>query len=147
MDKFTKRKSGKNIKTKYRLAPSPRTGRSKAKDVDAYIASSAKEARPTLQEIRKIVKSTIPEAGEGISWGVPFYKYYGVLAGFSVFTNHVSFGLAFRLQDKDRAMLGKKGYLTGKKIIQIRFDQKVPIAAIRRMLKTRAKINKAKRKA
>ena len=47
----------------------------KAKDVDSYIANSDKEARPKLKEIREIIKSTIPKAEEGISWGVPFYKY------------------------------------------------------------------------
>jgi uncharacterized protein len=127
------------------LAPSPQTGRSKAKDVDSYIANSDKEARPILKEIRKIIKSTIPKVEEGISWGVPFYKYHGVLAGFATYKNHVSFGLAFVLQSKDREMLEKKGYITGKKTIQIKFDQKVPTTAIKQILKVKAKINEAKR--
>lgn len=87
-----------------------------AKNVDSYITSSAKEARPKLKEIRKIIKSTVPKAEEGISWGVPFYKYQGILAGFAVFKNHVSFGLVTVLQSKDRKMLEKKGYITGKKL-------------------------------
>ncbi len=82
----------------------------KAKDVDSYIASSPEEARPTLEELRKIIKSTIPEAEEGISWGVPFYKYHGLLGGFAVFKNHVDFGLAFVLKSNDRGKLLKKGY-------------------------------------
>ncbi|HEV2193826.1 MAG TPA: DUF1801 domain-containing protein [Nitrosopumilaceae archaeon] len=86
-----------------------------AKDVDSYIASSGREARPKLKEIRKIIKSTIPKVEEGISWGVPFYKYHGVLAGFTAFKNHVSFGFADVFQSKDREMLEKKGYITGKK--------------------------------
>ena len=40
---------------------------SKPKDVDSYIANSGREARPKLKEIRKIIKSTIPKAEEGIS--------------------------------------------------------------------------------
>mgnify|MGYP000166507821 CR=1 FL=1 len=35
-----------------------------AKDVDAYIASSGREARPILNELRKIIKSTIPKVEE-----------------------------------------------------------------------------------
>lgn len=116
-----------------------------AKDVDSYIGSSDREARPTLKEIRRIIKSTIPEAEEEISWGVPFYKYHGLLGGFAAFKNHVSFGLAFVLQSKDRTMLEEKGYKTGKKTIQIKFDQKVPTTAIKQILKTKAKMNKAKR--
>ena len=116
-----------------------------AKDVDAYIAASGKDARPTLKELRKIVKSTVPKVEEKISWGVPFYKYHGLLAGFAAFKNHASFGLAFVLASKDRKMLEEKGYTTGKKTIQIKFDQKVPAAAIRQILRAKAKMNAAKR--
>ena len=45
-----------------------------AKDVDSYIASAARESRPKLKEIRKIIKSTIPKVEEGISRGVPSIK-------------------------------------------------------------------------
>jgi len=116
----------------------------KAKDVDEYIANSEPESRSTLKEIRKVIKSTIPKAEEGISWGVPFYKYHGLLGGFAVFKNHVSFGLAFALQNDVRKMLEKKGYATGSKTVQIRFDQKVPATAIKQILKTKAKMNEAK---
>lgn len=116
-----------------------------AKDVDSYIASSDREAHPKLKEIRKIIKSTIPKAEEKISWGVPFYRYHGLLAGFAAFKNHVSFGLVTVLQSKDRKMLEEKGYTTGKKTIQIKFDQKVPTTAIKQILKAKAKMNEAKR--
>ena len=118
---------------------------SKPKDVDSYIANSGREARPILEEIREIIKSTIPKVEEGISWGVPFYKYHGELAGFAVYKNHVSFGLAAELKSEDRKTLEEKGYITGKKIIQIKFDQKVPTTAIKQILKAQAKMNEAKR--
>jgi len=114
-----------------------------AKNVDEYIASSEPESHLTLMEIREIVKSTIPDAQEGISWGVPFYKYHGLLAGYSVFKNHVSFGLAFALSDEIRKELGEKGYTTGSKTVQIKFSQKVPVAEIKQILKTKAKMNES----
>ncbi len=116
-----------------------------AKNVDEYIASAPKEARPKLRELRAAIKSAVPKAEEGISWGVPFYKYHGLLAGFVAVKNHVDFGLAFALEGKDREMLEKKGYLTGKKTIQIKFDQKVPAATITQIVKAKAKTNEAKR--
>jgi uncharacterized protein YdhG (YjbR/CyaY superfamily) len=117
-----------------------------AKDVDSYIASSGREARPTLKEIRKVICSTIPKAEEGISWGVPFYKYHGVLAGFAAHKNHAGVWFpAAMLQGKDRKMLEKRGYITGKKTIQIKFDQKVPATPIKQILKAQAKMNEAKR--
>ena len=116
-----------------------------AKDVDSYIASVGKEARPKLKEIRQIIKSAIPKVEEGISWGVPFYKYHGVLAGFAAFKNHVSFGFAAALPSEDRKILEKQGYTTGAKTIQIKFDQKAPAAAIKQIIKAKAKANEAKR--
>ena len=44
-----------------------------AKDVDDYIASSVKEARPKLEELRKIIRSTIPKVEEGMMWRFLFY--------------------------------------------------------------------------
>ncbi|UCH05207.1 MAG: DUF1801 domain-containing protein [Candidatus Thorarchaeota archaeon] len=119
---------------------------SRPEDVDSYIANSDKEARPILEELRKIVKSTIPKAEEGISWNVPFYKYHGELVGFAAYKNHVSFGIgAAVLQSEDRRMLDEKGYKTGKGTIQIKFDQRIPTTAIERLLKAKAKLNEAKR--
>jgi uncharacterized protein YdhG (YjbR/CyaY superfamily) len=112
-----------------------------ASDVDAYIASAEPEARPVMNELRQLIKTTIPSAEESISWGVPFYKYYGLLGGFSVFKNHISFGLAFVFDTADRNLLESKGYKTGIKTIQIRFDQAIPTDVMTRILKTKAACN------
>jgi uncharacterized protein len=116
-----------------------------AKNVGEYIANAPKEARPKLRELRSTIKSAAPKAEEGISWGVPFYKYHGLLSGFVALKDHVDFGLAFALQSKDRETLGKKGYVTGKKTIQIKFDQKIPATMIKQIIKGKAKTNEAKR--
>ncbi|MFX0057577.1 MAG: iron chaperone [Candidatus Heimdallarchaeota archaeon] len=118
---------------------------SKPKDVDSYIANSSREARPILKEIREIIKSTIPKAEERIWYGVPFYKFHGELAGFAAYKKHISFGFgAGVLQNKDRKMLEEKGYKTGKGTMQIKFDQKVPTSAIKKILKAKAEMNEAK---
>jgi len=119
---------------------------SKPKDVDSYIANSSREARPILKEIREIIKSTIPKAEERIWYGVPFYNYHGELAGFAAYKKHISFGFgAGVLQSKDRKMLEERGYKIGKGTMQIKFDQKVPTIAIKKILKAKAKMNEAKR--
>jgi len=115
-----------------------------AKNVDEYIADAPKEAQPKLREVRAAIKSAVPKAEEGISWGVPFYKYHGALAGFASFKNHVSFGFADTLGSEDRKVLEKEGYATGTKTIQIKFDQKVPTTAINQILKAKARMNEAK---
>lgn len=113
---------------------------SKTKTVDDYIANAVVEAQPIMEEIRGLIKSTIPDAEEGISWNVPIYKYYGILGGFDVARHHVSFGVDV-LEEKDRKLLKEKGYKTGKKTIQIRFDQVVPAPVIIRLLEEQAKLN------
>jgi len=127
-----------------KVANMPEEG-AKPGDVDSYIAQSRDEARPKLEELREIVRSTIPDAHEGISWGVPFYRHHGLLAGFSAYKNHVSFGAADAVLPGDvRDELEAEGYVTGKKTIQIRFDQEVPTAAIEQVLRTTAELNEAR---
>ena len=115
-----------------------------ADNVDSYIANAPEEAQPHLKELRKIAISTVPNAEEKISWGVPFYWYHGALAGFSSFKNHVGFGFAFVLKGEDRTLLEKEGYKTGIKTVQIKFDQKVPVATIKQILKAQVKVNESK---
>ena len=120
----------------------------KPKDVDAYIANSDSEARPKLAELRELIKATVPQAEESISWGVPFYRYHGALAGLAAYKSHVSFGLgAGVLESKDRKALEDEGYTTGKRTIRITFDQEVPTRAITHILRAQARINEARKTA
>lgn len=115
-----------------------------AENVDEYIASSPEDAQAKLKELRTVIKSAIPEIEESISWGIPFYKHHGFLAGMSAFSHHVSFGFTTRLSPEDRKELEDLGYKTGLKVIQIRFDQVVPVATIQQFIKNKAKTNLAK---
>lgn len=116
----------------------------KPSDVDSYIASSDEKAQPHLKEMRKIVTSTLPEAEEGISWGVPWYRYHGMIAGFTAYKNHITLEIwADELQDDHREMLEDKGYKTGKRTVQIKYDEEVPAAEIQRMLEAQAETNEA----
>lgn len=120
----------------------------RAKEVDEYIAYAPEVARPHLAELRNIITSAIPNVEEKISWGVPWYRYHGMLAGFAAFKNHICFGPVWQvpLDNKVRKKLLEKGYKTGKKTIQIRYDQPVPATVITKMLKRQVKMNEAKKK-
>jgi uncharacterized protein len=117
-----------------------------AGDVDGYIANADAAARPHLEELRALVRATLPDAEEGISWGVPFYKHHGPVGGFAAFKEHISFGLNEQLDPEDREKLEARGYKTGKKTVQIAYDQAVPTATLKRMLKAQAKTNEATRR-
>ncbi len=116
-----------------------------AKNVDEYIAACPDRARSHLEDIRAAIKSAVPKADEGMSWGKPYYRYHGMLAGFDAFKNHVSFEIwADELESKDRQALEEGGYKTGKRTFQIRYDQKVPSALIKSLVKAQAKVNEGK---
>ena len=115
-----------------------------SKDVDSYIANADKEARPTLEELREIIQSTVPEAEEQIKYNVPFYEFHGTHVGFTAFKNHATVGVgADALRREDRKMIEELGYKTGKETIQIRYDQSVPTSEIKQLLE--AKVEDAKR--
>ena len=114
-------------------------------NVDEYIANAAPDARPVLEQLRALIASSLPDVEERISYGVPFYELHGQLGGFSAYKKHVSFGVATALLPEDRQRLEQQGYTTGSKTVQIKFDQKVPTATIKRVLKAQAKRNAAGR--
>ena len=117
----------------------------KPKDVDAYIANADEQARPVLEELRQLILETVPGAVESISWGVPFYRYHGALAGLAAYNKHVSFGVGEGvLRDEDREALEREGFATGKKTVQLSFDRELPVGTLRAILRARAEMNEAK---
>ncbi|WP_107038585.1 iron chaperone [Brumimicrobium mesophilum] len=116
-----------------------------AKDVSEYIANSPKKSQPIMEDLREIIKSTVPEAEERIAWKVPNYKLNGVLAGFAVYTKHISLGFSEGgLNDEEREFFEKAGFKTVKGTVQIKFTQEIPKDTIVKTLKRHAKLNKAK---
>tara|TARA_R110002033_G_scaffold70430_3_gene121926 strand:+ start:366 stop:722 length:357 start_codon:yes stop_codon:yes gene_type:complete len=113
---------------------------SKPKTVDEFIDISPAGAQEVLIQLKNLIETTEPTAVGGISWNVPIYRYNGILAGFSLAKKHVSFGIDSLTEDV-RKVLENKGYKTGKKTIQIKFDQKVPVAELKQLIKDQAKRN------
>lgn len=112
----------------------------KPETIDEYIRHSPAESQKIMEELKRVIETTAPNAEGVISWNVPIYKLNGILAGFSVAKHHVSFGID-SLEEEDRETLKEKGYKTGKNTIQIKFDQKVPSAEISQLIKKQLKIN------
>ncbi len=117
------------------------------KNVDEFIAAAPKEARSHLKELRAAVKSAIPKAEEKIGYGKPYYKFNQWLVWFDVYKQHVTFEIyEGQLPSEIRTALEEKGYGTGSKTVQIKFDQKVPAAAIKKLAKAQLRLSEAKRK-
>ncbi len=111
-------------------------------DVDIYIAKAAPESQPLLQALRELIKQSVPDVEEGTWYGVPFYRFYGQLVGFAAYKKHVSVGFgADVIENKDRHTLEQEGYKVGIGTIQIRYDQKVPVTILEKILKEKAATN------
>ena len=118
-----------------------------AKNVSDYIATCPEAGRPIMEELRKIIQTTVPEAEERIAWNVPNYKLHGVLTGFAAYTRHISIGFSEGgLSEEERELFENAGYKTGKGTVQIKFDQKVPAKQIKQVLKTHSKMNQEESK-
>ncbi|GAB7008802.1 iron chaperone [Halorubrum trueperi] len=113
-------------------------------DVDSYISDADENARPTLEALRGMIKSAVPEAEEEIRYNVPFYTFHGTHVGIGAFENHATFGIgADALGSEDRKRLEEEGYKTGKETIQIGYNQAVPIAELTQLLE--AKVEAARK--
>lgn len=115
----------------------------KPKTVDDYINLSPEVAREVMTKLKNMIEEAEPKAEGGISWNVPIYKYKGILAGFSLAKKHVSFGID-SLTDEMRKTLEGKGFKTGKKTIQIKFDQNIPTEELISLIHEQAKLNESK---
>jgi len=81
-------------------------------EVDAYLAELDEPKRVTLEVLRRSIRAVVPDAEEGISYGVPAFRVDGkVVAGFAAFKNHLAYlphsgsvltGLADRLSGYER---------------------------------------------
>jgi uncharacterized protein YdhG (YjbR/CyaY superfamily) len=59
--------------------------------VNQYIANLPLEQQIALERVRQIIKNTVPEAVEFISYKMPAYHFHGMIGGFAAFKNHCSF--------------------------------------------------------
>ena len=63
-----------------------------AQEIDQYLDALEEPERTTLARLRQTILDIVPEAGQGISYGVPAFKVRGkTIAGFAAFKNHLSY--------------------------------------------------------
>ncbi len=118
------------------------TKRSTIKTVDEYLRSFPPAVRSVLEKIRKTIKSAAPGAEENISYGIPGYKYNGMLIYFAGFKNHVSVYPAPRSAEEFKKELG--AYKGGKGTVQFPLGKPVPLDLVSRIVRFRMKANDEK---
>ena len=106
------------------------------KNVDEYLAGVPEPARSTLNKIRAAIRSAVPpEATETISYGIPAFKYKGVLVWFAAFSNHCSLFPTPSVVEAFKDEL--KHFSTSKGTVHFPTDKPMPVGLIKRMVRAR----------
>jgi uncharacterized protein YdhG (YjbR/CyaY superfamily) len=113
-----------------------------SKEVSLYIATFPKATQALLKELRGCIATTIPNATELISYGMPAYKQNGVLVYYAAYQNHIGFYPTPNGIKAFESQLLKYKYSKG--AVQFPLTQKLPIQLIIKMVKFRAKEDLAK---
>ena len=106
-------------------------------EIDNYLAALEEPKQSTLAALRQSILAVIPEAEQGISYGLPAFRVQGkVIAGFGAFKNHLSYlphsGSVFpELRD------ALSDYKTSTGALQFPIDTPLPSALVKKLVTTR----------
>ena len=97
-----------------------------ADEIDDYLASLDDQQRHTLEAVRRSILAVVPDAAQGISYGMPAFRVDGkVVAGFAAFKNHLSYlphsGSVFPALGDELA-----GYTTSSGALRFPIDSPLP---------------------
>jgi uncharacterized protein YdhG (YjbR/CyaY superfamily) len=114
------------------------------KNIDEYLARVPEPARGTLNRIRAVIRSVAPaEATEAISYGIPAFKYKGMLVLFAAFSKHCSLFPGSSVLEAFKNEL--KGYATSKGTIQFPLNKSLPAALVKKLVKARIAENERRK--
>jgi uncharacterized protein YdhG (YjbR/CyaY superfamily) len=109
----------------------------KPESVDAFFASLEPARRARLQRLREAIATAAPRADEGITYGMPGFLLDGRgLVGYMAFDRHYSFfPMSPAAVDAHRDELGD--LVTGKGTISFDYGRPLPVALVKKVVKTR----------
>ena len=108
-----------------------------AQEIDQYLEALEEPKRTTLTQLRQTILDVLPEAEQGISYGLPAFKVRGkTIAGFAAFKNHLSYlphsGSVFpELKDE------LKGYTTSTGALRFDIGQPLPAPLVEKLIAVR----------
>lgn len=114
--------------------------RNKFTTIDEYIKTFPKDVQNILEQIKKTIKETAPEAEEAISYQIPTFKLNGNLVHFAAFKNHIGFYPTPSGQKAFEKELSV--YKNGKGSVQFPLDKPMPLRLIKSIVNYRVKESK-----
>ena len=113
--------------------------------VNKYIANLPLEQQIALERVRQIIKNTVPEAIEFISYKMPACHFHGMIGGFAAFKNHCSF-FPWNAQTIIDFAAELKDFKTSAGTIQFTPDKPIPEELLQKILRYRVAGNLEKKK-
>ncbi len=103
------------------------------KNIDSYLDSFSLEIREVLVRLREIILSSAPNLVEGISYGMPAYKYKKKpFVYFAAYQNHIGLYATPNTHEAFKEKLSS--YKQGKGSVQFPLSQPIPFDLIKEML-------------
>lgn len=107
--------------------------------IDEYVASFPKEIQEILENIRKSIKSSAPDATETFSYQIPAFRLNGILVYFAVHKNHIGFyPTPSAITEFSKEL---SNYEFSKGSIKFPLNEPIPIELIKKIVKFRVKEN------
>ena len=113
--------------------------------VNQYIANLPLEQQIALERVRQIIKNTVPEAVEFISYKMPAYHCHGMIGGFAAFKNHCSF-FPWNAKTIEDFSTELKDFKTSAGTIQFTPDKPISEELLQKILRYRVAGNLEKKK-
>jgi uncharacterized protein YdhG (YjbR/CyaY superfamily) len=108
-----------------------------AATVDEFLAKVPSDSRVALERLRALIRSVVPEAEEGLSYGVPAFKYRGrPLVSYGAGKTHCSFYVQSPEVMEAHAEL-VAGYDTSKGTVRFQPDHPLPAELVTTLVKAR----------
>ena len=110
-----------------------------AEEIDRYLDGLEEPKRTTLATLRRTILEFIPDAEQGISYGVPAFKVRGkTIAGFAAFKHHLSYlphsGSVFPQLEEEL-----RGYSTSSGALRFDVGEPLPAALVQKLIAVRLK--------
>ena len=117
----------------------------KPKSVEAYFRSLTDKQAFALRKLRDTIAAAVPEAEEGITYSMPGFLLEGHgFVSYAAFNDHYSFfPMGSEAIEVHREELGSR--VTGKGTIRFEYDEPLPTALVKKVVRTRLAQATAKR--
>ena len=123
-----------------------RTAAKKSATIDAYLSTVKGERRAALDAMRKTIRSIVPDAEECISYGIPAFRLDGrIVAGFQATATGCSY-YPFSGTTLGTLQRELKAYSGTKSAVHFAPDRPLPVALVRKLIRTRIAEGKPKRR-